>query len=63
MSYFLNQTPEGAAYKSVIEDETPVAPRAGEPEEVAWAVGFLCEERSRWINGEMIITSGGMIVD
>ncbi|KAH7046589.1 hypothetical protein B0J12DRAFT_132641 [Macrophomina phaseolina] len=40
-------------------DSTPVAPRVGTPEEVAWAVATLCEERGGWINGVIIPVSGG----
>jgi NAD(P)-dependent dehydrogenase (short-subunit alcohol dehydrogenase family) len=32
---------------------TPAASRLGEPEEIAHAVAFLCEERSRWITGQV----------
>ena len=46
-----------------IIDQTPVAPRMAEPDEIAYAVGFLCEERSRWINGAHIIASGGLFID
>ncbi|OJI88801.1 hypothetical protein ASPTUDRAFT_195475 [Aspergillus tubingensis CBS 134.48] len=46
-----------------IIDQTPVAPRMAEPDEIAFAVGFLCEERSRWINGAHIIASGGLFID
>ncbi|PYI33270.1 short chain type dehydrogenase [Aspergillus indologenus CBS 114.80] len=44
-------------------DQTPVGPRMAQPEEIAWAVGFLCEERSRWINGVHLVASGGLFVD
>lgn len=46
-----------------IIDQTPVAPRMAEPDEIAYAVGFLCEERSRWINGAHIVASGGLFID
>ncbi|RAK74338.1 SDR family NAD(P)-dependent oxidoreductase [Aspergillus fijiensis CBS 313.89] len=46
-----------------IIDQTPVGPRMAQPEEIAWAVGFLCEERSRWINGVHLVASGGLFVD
>ncbi|KIX00396.1 uncharacterized protein Z518_10535 [Rhinocladiella mackenziei CBS 650.93] len=42
---------------------TPCDPRLGEPEEVAFAVAFLCEERSRWINGAHLFVTGGLHVD
>lgn len=44
-------------------DMTPVENRLGQPEEIAYAVGFLCEERARWVNGEHMIVSGGMFID
>ncbi|KAJ6094748.1 hypothetical protein N7467_002261 [Penicillium canescens] len=46
-----------------IIDQTPVGPRMAAPEEIAFAVGFLCEERARWINGSHIIASGGLFID
>ncbi|KAJ5505532.1 Short-chain dehydrogenase/reductase SDR [Penicillium expansum] len=42
---------------------TPVGPRMAEPEEISFAVGFLCEERARWINGAHIVASGGLFID
>lgn len=42
---------------------TPCAPRLGEPEEIAYAVAFLCEERSRWVNGAHFSVTGGLHVD
>ncbi|KAF4551378.1 Versicolorin reductase-like protein 3 [Elsinoe fawcettii] len=41
-------------------DMTPVEPRLGTPEDIAWAVGMLCEEGARWINGASIGVSGGL---
>lgn len=46
-----------------IIDQTPVAPRTAQPEEIAYAVAFLCEERARWINGAHIVASGGLFID
>ncbi|GMF77101.1 unnamed protein product [Aspergillus oryzae] len=46
-----------------IIDQTPVGPRMAEPEEIAFAVAFLCEERARWINGAHIVASGGLFID
>ncbi|OQE16384.1 hypothetical protein PENSTE_c024G05099 [Penicillium steckii] len=46
-----------------IIDQTPVGPRMGQPDEIAYAVGFLCEERARWINGAHLIASGGLFID
>jgi NAD(P)-dependent dehydrogenase (short-subunit alcohol dehydrogenase family) len=34
--------------------------REGEPEEVAWAVVFLCSERARYITGAVVTVTGGM---
>jgi NAD(P)-dependent dehydrogenase (short-subunit alcohol dehydrogenase family) len=34
--------------------------RAGEPEEVASAVAFLCSERARYITGAVLTVTGGM---
>ncbi|KAK6811217.1 hypothetical protein RU639_013072 [Aspergillus parasiticus] len=46
-----------------IIDQTPVGPRMAEPDEIAFAVAFLCEERARWINGAHIVASGGLFID
>ncbi|KAL3489200.1 hypothetical protein BJX62DRAFT_226749 [Aspergillus germanicus] len=46
-----------------IIDQTPVGPRMAQPDEIAYAVGFLCEERARWINGVHLIASGGLFID
>lgn len=45
--------------KDVFEKGTPCEGSFASPEDVAWTVAFLAEERSRWINGEYIILSGG----
>ncbi|GME33959.1 putative short chain type dehydrogenase protein [Neofusicoccum parvum] len=44
-------------------DATPVGKRMGDPSEIAFAVGFLCEEKARWINGEHLFANGGLFVD
>ncbi|KAJ5620122.1 NAD(P)-binding protein [Penicillium lagena] len=46
-----------------IIDQTPVGSRMAEPEEIAFAVAFLCEERARWINGAHLVASGGLFID
>ncbi|KAL2842299.1 hypothetical protein BJX68DRAFT_270745 [Aspergillus pseudodeflectus] len=46
-----------------IIDQTPVGPRMAQPDEIAYAVAFLCEERARWINGVHLIASGGLFID
>lgn len=44
-------------------DSIPVAARMAESSEIAYAVGFLCEERARWINGLHMHANGGLFVD
>ncbi|KAJ9635916.1 hypothetical protein H2201_000089 [Coniosporium apollinis] len=44
-------------------DATPVAKRMADPTEIAFAVGFLCEERARWVNGEHLFVNGGLFID
>jgi 3-oxoacyl-[acyl-carrier protein] reductase len=34
--------------------------REGEPEDIAWAVTFLCSERARYITGAVLNVTGGM---
>ncbi|KAJ4022751.1 hypothetical protein NW752_000043 [Fusarium irregulare] len=41
--------------------KTPAAPRAGTENDVADIIGFLCEERSRWITGDVVCANGGMM--
>ncbi|EON61542.1 hypothetical protein W97_00757 [Coniosporium apollinis CBS 100218] len=41
--------------------KTPAAPRAGTENDVAEIVAFLCEERSRWVTGDMVCANGGML--
>ncbi|KAI4859587.1 hypothetical protein F4820DRAFT_466716 [Hypoxylon rubiginosum] len=50
---------EWAAVREAMVRETPVEGIAAAPEDVAWAVAFLAEERSRFINGEYLCVSGG----
>ncbi|KAH8768969.1 hypothetical protein F5883DRAFT_494093 [Diaporthe sp. PMI_573] len=45
--------------ESLIRD-TPVEGGAASVEDVAWAVAFFAEERSRFINGEFMLLSGGV---
>lgn len=44
-------------------DQTAVEARIALPEEIAYAVAFLCEEKARWINGEHLFATGGLFVD
>lgn len=44
-------------------DLTPAGSRLGEPEEIAYAVGMLCDEKARWINGVHLFACGGLHVD
>ncbi|KAI6750691.1 hypothetical protein HG530_014587 [Fusarium avenaceum] len=41
-------------------DATPAGKRMGRPEEVAFAVGFLCDERASWVNGVHLAVNGGL---
>ncbi|KAF2158253.1 short chain dehydrogenase reductase [Myriangium duriaei CBS 260.36] len=44
-------------------DAIPVAARMAESSEIAFAVAFLAEERSRWINGVHLHANGGLFVE
>jgi NAD(P)-dependent dehydrogenase (short-subunit alcohol dehydrogenase family) len=45
----------------IFDARTPMPGAYGQPEDVAWAVAFLAEARSNWINGAVLNVSGGMI--
>ncbi|OQV01810.1 hypothetical protein CLAIMM_07101 [Cladophialophora immunda] len=40
-------------------EATPMGPRMAEPSEIAYAIAFLCEERSGWITGACLPVNGG----
>ncbi|RYP29687.1 hypothetical protein DL767_006639 [Monosporascus sp. MG133] len=44
-------------------DATPAGKRMGKPEEVAFAVAFLCEERAGGGNGQHLFVNGGLFID
>ncbi|VUC36294.1 unnamed protein product [Clonostachys rosea] len=45
------------AIKAEFEKEIPCEGSLAEPEDVAWAVAFLADDRSKWINGEYIMSA------
>ena len=54
----------GEAHLARMEEQnlkTPAAPRAGTESDVAEIVLFLCEERSRWVTGDIVCANGGML--
>lgn len=44
-----------------LADEIPLA-RIGTPREIATAAAFLCSDRARYINGQIIGVNGGLII-
>ena len=46
-------------FKETIISKIPSA-RLGEPDDIANAVGFLCSDKSSYINGETLHVNGGM---
>jgi NAD(P)-dependent dehydrogenase (short-subunit alcohol dehydrogenase family) len=38
-------------------EATPAGKRMSAPVEIAYAVGFLCEDRARWVNGEQLFVN------
>ncbi|KAF4969204.1 hypothetical protein FZEAL_10270 [Fusarium zealandicum] len=44
-------------------DATPAGKRMGRPEEIAFAAGFLCDERASWVNGVHLAVNGGLHMD
>jgi len=55
----VRQMPEDSRQKSL--DEILIG-RFGQPEDIAWAVTFLCSERARHITGEVIKVDGGQYI-
>lgn len=51
---------EWEATREALIQQTPVEGGAASIEDVAWAVAFLAEERSRYINGEYMFVNGGV---
>ena len=49
-----------AAFPPEVIKQTVPAGRAGQPEEVAALVAFLCSEAAGYINGQVIGVNGGM---
>ena len=54
---------DGRGKESVMDDWTRSIPvsRLGEPEEIAYAVAFLCSERAGYISGATLQVDGGMV--
>ena len=50
-------------YIDAVSSQTPTGKRPADPSEIAYAVGMLCEEPARWINGTHILVTGGLHVD
>ncbi len=46
------------AFRDKMERETPLG-RVGQPDDIALAATFLASDDARWINGQVIVASGG----
>ncbi|KAK7423840.1 hypothetical protein QQZ08_008884 [Neonectria magnoliae] len=53
----------GGFITHIFDARTPVDGWVGLPEDVAYAVAFLAEDRASWVNGASINVSGGMFLD
>ncbi|KKK22070.1 hypothetical protein ARAM_002390 [Aspergillus rambellii] len=42
------------------EKDVPCEGSVAEPEDIAWTVAWLAEDRSKWVNGEYIMVNGGL---
>jgi 3-oxoacyl-[acyl-carrier protein] reductase len=51
--------PGSESWEESLIAETSAAPRLGEPEDVAYVVGFLASEEGRWVNGAAMSANGG----
>ncbi|KAH8765008.1 hypothetical protein F5883DRAFT_105472 [Diaporthe sp. PMI_573] len=48
-----------AGFSEKVIADTSAAPRFGEPEDIAYIVGFLASEEGRWVNGAAVSANGG----
>jgi 3-oxoacyl-[acyl-carrier protein] reductase len=54
----------GSVHLARMEEQNkkvPAAPRCASEKDIADIVTFLCEERSRWITGDVLCANGGMV--
>jgi NAD(P)-dependent dehydrogenase (short-subunit alcohol dehydrogenase family) len=58
----MKESPADQALFAATVERTPVGPRLGQSEEVAYAVGILCEDRAAWMNGNHIHVNGGLVI-
>ena len=49
-------------FEAVI-NSTPVGPRFAEANEIAHVVAFLCEPKTRWVNGAHLHVNGGLFIE
>lgn len=63
LAFLKNIEPHTDFITALMTEKTPVDGAFGEAEDVAWAVAFLAEPRSRWINGEYLFLTGGAYID
>ncbi|KAJ0349356.1 hypothetical protein KNSL1_004821 [Colletotrichum chrysophilum] len=61
-TFLKNISPHFDMVKQDLDHRTPVEGAFGDVKDVAWTVAFLAEERSRWINGEYILLTGGCYI-
>jgi NAD(P)-dependent dehydrogenase (short-subunit alcohol dehydrogenase family) len=61
----LMSDPKNYGYDVVKEmlQNIPCGGRLVEPDEIAYAVGVLCEEKARFINGIHLHVNGGIFID
>ncbi|KAJ0416225.1 hypothetical protein BJY00DRAFT_304323 [Aspergillus carlsbadensis] len=58
----MNAPPEELELIEPVINMTPVAPRMGEPEDIAYGVAILCEGQAKWMNGVHLHINGGLLV-
>jgi NAD(P)-dependent dehydrogenase (short-subunit alcohol dehydrogenase family) len=61
MDKFVRDSAEGPKTVRGLIDTTRAADRLGEIEDIADAVLLLVQEKSRWITGQYISVSGGIV--
>ena len=59
-TYRMDDVPRGEAWDAMVERIVPLR-RAGEGEDIAWMVLYLCSDQGSWITGQLYSVDGGTL--